>query len=325
MDNKFEKPRVLLSKCIEFDNCRYNGQIISSDFIKKLKNFVDFIPVCAEVEIGLGVPRNPIRIVEKNNKLNLIQPETKKDVTRDMIDFTNNYLNNLKIDGAILKSKSPSCGIKDVKIYPTEKKSAPIRRDKGFFGGAVADKYPFYAVETEDRLRNRVIKEHFLKKIFVFSMFRKIKKEKTINNLIDFYTKNKFLIMSYSQKELKELGRIVAKNDDPIEKIYKDYEKHLKLAFSKSPKCNSNINVLNHAFGYISENLKPEEKEMFKKLLEQFKDGHIGLSVPTTIMKSWIIRFDQDYLKNQTFFSPYPEDLMDVEDINLCKARDFWK
>lgn len=325
MYNEFEKPKILVSKCIEFDNCRYNAQIIRSDFVKKLKKFVDFKPICPEVEIGLGVPRASIRIVKKNNKLRLIQPETKKDVTKDMQFFLNNFLKDLKIDGAILKSKSPSCGIKDVKIYPTEEKSAPIKRDKGFFGGVVADKFPLYAVETEDRLRNRIIKEHFLKRIFTSALFKKVKQGKSINQLIDFQTKNKFLIMSYSQKELKELGRITARKQESTDEMLEEYEYHLKMAFSKSPKCASNINVLKHAFGYISENLKTEEKKLFQESLKQFREGRIGLSVPVNIMKSWIIRFDQPYLKKQTYFSPYPDELVEVENVDFCDARDFWK
>jgi len=326
MEKKFEKPRILLSKCIEFENCRYNGQIIRSDFVEKLKKFVDFIPVCPEVEIGLGVPRNPIRIVEKKDKLLLIQPETKKDVTKDMIDFSNKFLKNLEIDGAILKSKSPSCGIKDVKIYPTELKSAPTRKDKGFFGGVVINKFSLYPIENEDRLRNHIIKEHFLKRTFIFASFRKVKKKKSINELIKFHSKNKFLIKSYSQKYLEKLGDITAnKNKNSIENVLDEYQNNLYLTFSKSPRCNSSINVLKNTFGFISNNLSTEEKKLFLKSLEDFKKGRIGISVPVNIMKSWIIRFNQSYLREQTFFYPYPDKLIEMEDINSCMARDFWE
>lgn len=258
--------------------------------------------------------------------MKLIQYETKKDVTEEMINFSNKFLKNLEIDGAILKSKSPSCGIKDVKIYPTDEKSAPIRKDKGIFGNAIINRFPLYAIEDEDRLRNHIIKENFLRKIFTFASFKETKKKKSINELIKFHSINKFLIMSYSQKELKELGKITANNEKKsIFEILEDYEQHLKLAFSKSPRCNSNINVLNHTFGYISENLKPEEKKLFLDSLKNFRKGYVGLSTPISIMKSWIIRFDQSYLKKQTYFSPYPDELMEVENINFCAARDFWK
>lgn len=320
------KPKILISKCIEFDNCRYNGQRISSDFVKKLKKFVDFVPICPEVEIELGVPRTPIRIVEKNDKLALIQPETKKDVTKKMIDFSTKFLSKLSIDGAILKSKSPSCGIRNVKVYPTEGKSSPLRKDKGFFGNEVITKFPLYPIEDEDRLRNHLIKEHFLKRIFLFSAFRHTKNKRSIDNLTAFHKQNKFLIMSSSQKTLQKLENIVSnKENKSIDKILEDYEHHLHLAFSQSPQCDSDIHVLEYALGYISENLKPEEKHLFQKYLNEFKEGQVGLSVPISILKSWIIRFDEPYLKEQTYFSPYPEELIELEDIDYCAARDFWK
>lgn len=326
MTKEFCKPKIIISKCIEHDNCRFNGQIIRSDFVKNLKNFVNFIPVCAEVEIGLGIPRNPIRIIDKKGNLFLIQPETNKDVTIEMINFSNNYLDNIVIDGAILKSKSPSCGTNDVKIYPSIDKTAPIRRDKGFFGGAIIDKFPFIAIENEDRLRNRIIKEHFLKRIFIFASFRDIKGKNSINELIKFHSENKFLIKSYSQKYLEILGDITAnKNKEHIEDILNKYQINLQLAFSKSPRCTSNINVLNNSFGFISQYLNSEEKKLYLKSIEDFRKGHVGISVPVSIMKSWIARFDQKYLKQQTFFYPYPDELVDVEDINFCEARDFWK
>ncbi|UCB59021.1 MAG: DUF1722 domain-containing protein [Thermoplasmatales archaeon] len=326
MNNSYTKPNILISRCIEFDNCRYNSQKISSDFVKKLNPYVNFIKVCPELEIGLGVPRNPIRVIENKEIIKLIQPETKKDVTNDMIRFSKKFLKNLEIDGAILKSKSPSCGIKDVKIYPTIEKSAPLRKSKGFFGSTVIEKYPLYAIEDEDRLRNHIIKEHFLRKIFLFASFRVIKDKKSIKKLINFHSINKFLIMSYNQKELKELGNITANNEKKsIKKVLEDYEIHLKLAFSKSPRCTSNINVLQHTFGYISKDLKSKEKNLFIKSINDFRKGHIGLSVPISLMKSWIIRFDQSYLSKQTYFSPYPDELVEVENINFCAARDYWK
>ena len=323
---QFNKPILLISKCIEFDKCRYNGQMISSDFVKKIKNFVEFIPICPEYEIGLGIPRKPIRIIEKNKNLRLVQPETEKDLTNEMNTFSRKFIKDLVIDGALLKSKSPSCGIKDVKIYPNIEKSAPLRKEKGFFGKNVIDNYPLIPIEDEDRLRNHIIKEHFLKRIFTFASFRNIKNKRSLNELIAFHTKNKFLISSYNQKQLTKLGNITAnKEKKPITQILDDYEHHLHIAFLKSPRCTSNINVLQHTFGYISNDLTSDEKKLFLDTLDDFRNGKIGLSVPIRLMKSWIIRFNQKYLEEQTFFSPYPDDLIEIENTNFCAARDYWK
>jgi len=327
MKKEFSKPNIVISKCIEFENCRYNSQIIRSEFVNSLKPYVNFIPTCPEVEIGLGVPRNPIRIVIENENRRLIQPSTGKDVTDEMSKFCSDFLSTLEsVDGFILKSKSPSCGLKDVKIYPTREKSAPIERGKGFFGEAVVEKFENLAYEDETRLNNSIIREHFLKRVFVFASFRDLKSNPSINKLIEFHSNNKFLLMSYNQKQLKILGNIVASyKKGSLKDIINDYENHLYQAFLKAPRCTSNVNVLQHAFGYFSKHISKKEKDLFLDSIEKFINGKVSINVPITIIKSWIIRFEEDYLKDQTFFNPYPEDLMSVESIDVCSARDYWK
>jgi uncharacterized protein YbgA (DUF1722 family)/uncharacterized protein YbbK (DUF523 family) len=327
MKREFVKPNIVISRCIEFDNCRYNSQIIRSDFVNSLKPYVNFIPICPEVEVGLGVPRHPIRIVIENSQRRLIQPSTDKDVTERMKEFCSVFLSNLgPVDGFILKSKSPSCGLKDVKIYAKKEKSAPIKRDKGFFGEAVVEKFENVAYEDETRLNNSIIREHFLKRIFVFASFRDVKYNPSINKLIEFHSNNKFLLMSYNQKQLKFLGNIIASHKKgSLKDIINDYESHLYQAFFKAPRCTSNVNVLQHAFGYFSKHISKKEKDLFLDSINKFINGKISINVPITIIKSWIVRFEENYLKDQTFFDPYPEDLMSVETTDVCSARDYWK
>jgi uncharacterized protein YbgA (DUF1722 family)/uncharacterized protein YbbK (DUF523 family) len=323
----FVKPRIIISKCIEFDFCRYNGQIIRSEIVNKLKPYVDFLPICAEVEIGLGIPRDPIRIVEKQTKKYLIQPTTGRDVTNEMNSFAHQYLVSLKdIEGFLLKSQSPSCGTRDVKIYPAILHSAPVRREAGFFGEQVLHQFPFSAIEDEMRLQNPIIRQHYLTKIFTLANFRKVKETAKLQQLLQFHTENKFLLMGYSQKELRILGNILANQDkQPFSTVFSDYENHLYLAFSKAPRYTSEVNVLNHAFGYISQELSTLEKKFYANLIEKFRRGQIPLSVPVNLVRSWVIRFDQPYLSPQTFFEPYPDELLDVESIKVNEVRDFWK
>jgi uncharacterized protein YbbK (DUF523 family) len=263
--NNSIKPRVIISKCIEFNHCRYNGQIISSNQIKELKPFIEFLPVCPEVEIGLGIPRDPIRIVCTNNQQHLFQPKTSKDITNRMNDFTSSFLKNQKnIDGFILKSRSPSCGLKDVKIYSGEKNVSSIGKKAGFFGRTVLEKFPNLAIEDEGRLRNPTIREHFLRRIYTFARYRAVKDKQSLSTLINFHTEHKFMLMAYNQTKLKELGRRVATaKQDTIKNVLCEYEKILHQAFLKSPRCSSNINVLQHSFGYISDGLSSEEKKIF--------------------------------------------------------------
>ena len=175
MSHDFPKPRIVVSKCLGFAACRYNGLMISSPFVRKLKDHVDFIPVCPEQEIGLGVPRDPIRIVETKGRRSLYQPATGRDVTKEMNDFSAKFFKDLgPVDGFLLKTRSPSCGIKDVKVYPGSLKGAtPVTgKSSGFFGGLALESYPGRAIEDENRLKNAVIREHFLTRVFAMVHLR---------------------------------------------------------------------------------------------------------------------------------------------------------
>ncbi len=135
---QFAKPTIVVSKCLEFDACRYNGEMIPDVTIRNLRPFVTFIPVCPEVEIGLGIPRETIRIVEENGVNTLVQPSTREDVTEKMEQFSNGFLQTISdVDGFILKNRSPSCGTRDVKIYSGFEKAPAKGKGPGLFGGAV--------------------------------------------------------------------------------------------------------------------------------------------------------------------------------------------
>lgn len=313
---EFDKPVVVVSKCIEFDSCRYNGLMISSDVVRRLIPHVDFRPVCPEVEIGLGIPRDPVRVVEADGKLRLVQPATDKDFTEKMEQFAESFLDNLgEIDGFILKGRSPSCGIKDVKAYTGPSKRMSVSRTRGLFADAVINRCPSLAIEEEGRLTNFTIREHFLTKLFALARFRQVKLGKSMKDLVRFQTESKYLLMAYSQKELRALGRIVANQDKkPIEQVLEDYEEGLGSAFAKAPRDTSYINVLMHLMGHFSERLSPEERSFFLNTLEEYRDERVPLSVPLGILKSWAIRFEEDYLSRQTLVQPFPEGLTDISD-----------
>lgn len=324
----FQKPKVIVSKCITFSPVRWNGQIIASEFVEKLKPHVDFIPVCPEVEIGLGVPRDPIRIVLKNGENRLLQPSTKLDFTDKMDAFANSFLGSVEeVDGFILKSGSPSSGFKNVRIYPTIEKSAPIGKGPGFFGKAVLQKFPYAAIEDERRLLNPRIKEHFLTKLFALASFRETRKAGTVKELVRFQSQNKYLLTAYSQKELRVLGKIAANQDEkPCDEIFDSYETHLHSAFARTPSIGSNINVMTKIMGYFSSQLSPQEKSFFIKALDKYRNSKLPLSANINILKAWIIRFKHDYLMDQTFLEPYPDELADLDSFSAeFMGKDYWK
>ncbi len=324
----FIKPIIVSSKCIEFEYCRYNGNIISSDIVRLMKDYMELKPVCPEVEIGLGIPRDPIRIVKQNSNLQLIQSSTGRDITGNMYDFADNFLNSLEeVDGFVLKYKSPSCGTKHTPyLASTQKGAAKVGKGPGLFGKTVLEKFPKRPIENEGRLRNFRIREHFLTQLYTIARFRKVKHSGSMHELIEFQAKNKFLLMAYNQEEMRKMGRIVANPDKkPFDQIIGEYENHLLDILATPPKYTSNINVLMHMLGYFSDDLSKEEKAYFLDELEKYRAGWVPLFVMTRLIKSWVVRFDQSYLKKQTFFEIYPEELMIFDLKDTWRGRSYFK
>ncbi|AEG17377.1 YbgA family protein [Methanobacterium paludis] len=311
---QFPRPRIVSSKCIEFEPCRYNGLIIRSKVVEGLKKYADFQPVCPEVEIGLGVPRDTVNIAEIDGKIELLQPATGRKLTEEMKEFSESFLNSIKdIDGFILKNKSPSCGLKSVRVYNELKNSRPRTDGVGLFAGSVLQKFPYLAIEDEGRIRNLILRENFFTKLFTLADFREVIESGDFNDLLAFQSKNKLLLLSYNQEYSQKMGKVLSnRHDKPLNELKKDYQDLLLKCLSSPQKVTSNINVLMHAMGYFSKKLTSPEKAFFLDTLEKYREGSIPLLVIINLIKSWIIRFNEDYLDKQTFFQPYPEDLMQV-------------
>jgi uncharacterized protein YbgA (DUF1722 family)/uncharacterized protein YbbK (DUF523 family) len=318
----FPKPRIVASRCLEFDSCRYDGALVASPVVSSLKPHVEFTPVCPEVQIGLGVPRQPIRIVSADGRHRLIQPATGRDLTASMERFVVTFLAACgDIDGFVLKYRSPSCGIKGTKVFSDTVSKAPSGRTAGFFGGAVTARFPDLPVEDEGRLTNWLIREHFLTRVFTLAAFRDMAAARSMGALVEFQAANKLLLMAYSQKEMRVLGRIVANHAKlPVDEVLETYGVHLRRALAAAPRRGPCINVLMHALGYFSDLLSAGEKAFFLEALEAYRLEKYPLSVPVGIIGSYIARFDEPYLAGQRFLRPYPEDLVAVTDSG--KGRD---
>jgi uncharacterized protein YbgA (DUF1722 family)/uncharacterized protein YbbK (DUF523 family) len=312
----FLKPRVVVSKCLGFDRCRYNEEIIPDGFVEKLSDHVEFIKICPEVEIGLGIPRAPIRIVEKAGELTLFQPDSGKYFTKKMINFTDKYLSSLtNIDGFILKNRSPSCGPADVKIFQGLDKSAGAYRGSGFFGGEVVKRFIAAVIEDEGRLKNFTIREHFLIKLFTLARFRMTQNNGNMGALVKFHSEHKLLLLAYNQAHYRLSGKIVANHEKHKSgKVFQLYHQELIHILKTNPRYTAMINTLQHAFGWISNALSKEERQFFLKSLEEFRDERIPLSTILFLIHAWAIRFKNDYLSTQVLINPYPRELTEITD-----------
>lgn len=319
---KYERPKVAISKCLGFGKCRFDGSMISSSEVDQLKEFVDFLPLCPEMGMGLPTPRESLRlIVDKSNeeKHRLSTTKSGVDMTEEMLEYSKEatvQLMEFQPDGFLLKSRSPSCGIKEVRLYHSIEKGPSINnKSKGLYAEYMMDKYPELIFEDEGRISNFTIRENFYTYIFTKADFNKTKEAGTLKALIDFHSKNKYLFMAYSQNQLGVLGRIVANHDKKtIQKTMEEYESNMNRLLLKMPSTGRYINVMLHIFGYFSKNLSEKEKVYFLDILENYRSQHIPQSTVMSILWSWVIRFDEKYLVPQTVFKPFPKELIQVTD-----------
>lgn len=317
---QFDKPRIFISKCLGQANCRYDGTTINSDVVEGLGPFVEYITACPEMDIGLPAPREALRIIRNEDKIDrIVNSKSGLDMTEKMQVFSADFLGKLKdqdLDGFILKDRSPSCGIGDVKIYKSAGKSDSLPgKTTGIFGAYALNAFPNVPLETEGRLLNFNIREHFMIRVFTMRDFKKVKASGKMSNLVAFHASNKYLLMAFSQKHLSALGKLTANHERrPFEAIVSDYEAILVQAMEKPLSTQRNINVLLHVLGYFKQDLNSAEKSFFLENLELYHQKRIPFSVMLSILKSWIVRFDTHYLKDQTLFEPFPATLFQVTD-----------
>ena len=318
---EFPRPRIVVSRCIEFDHCRYDGSMIASDLVKALKPYVDYIPICPEMEMGLGAPRETIRIVAAEGSIRLIQPATGLDLTEKMSHFAQGFLSSLpQVDGFILKFRSPSCGLKDIRVYSGAERPRPVSKAPGFFGGAVMQSFSHLAVEDEGRLRNFNIREHFLTKLYALASFRQARSEGELSPLIRFHEANKLLLSSHSQKETKMLGNILANRGGlSYNDLSELYREHLTLALARPPRSSSRANVFMHALGYFKGDLKARQKELFLENIQRYKSKKLPSRALLAMLQSWAEGFGQEYLINQSIFQPFPEELVQLCQDSQCE------
>ena len=308
MSRAFPKPVVVVSKCLEFEACRYNGERISSSFIERLEPHVRFQPVCPEVEIGLGTPRDPIRIYLQDERKSLYQPGTQRHLTQDMNAFSGRFLASLEeVDGFILKSKSPSCAITDAKIFPSAASGVHVAQGAGLFAGAALEKFSKRAFVDEIGLNEPGTRAGFLTKIFTLAGFREAKKQGSMARLARYHAENKLLFMAYHQENMREMGRIAANHENhAFGEVVSAYESALTRLLSHTPAHASWVNALAHAMGHLSEKNSREEKSRFLAMVTRYREGKIPLRVPLETLREWTARAGSEYLEAQTLFEPYP-------------------
>ncbi len=324
---RFPKPVVVASQCLEFAPCRYDGEAVPFPLLREWAPHVRFLPVCPEVEVGLGVPRDPIRIVVGGDRPRLLQPSTGRDLTGEMDAFAQQFLSALEeVDGFILKSRSPSCGIRDAKMFAGAHARAALRKGAGLFAQRMMERRPGLAFEDESRLAHPPHRERFLTRLCTLAAFRELKGSPSPSRLARFHARNKLLLMSCNQQGRRALEKIAASSAGGIGSAGRSggigdigpadvtslagameaYEAHLQRALARTARRPSNLKILSETLGQISKALEPKERGRLKRALERYRTGRVPLSVPRSALREEVRRLGIAGLEEQTFFEPYP-------------------
>jgi uncharacterized protein YbgA (DUF1722 family)/uncharacterized protein YbbK (DUF523 family) len=309
-----DRIKLGISSCLLGRNVRYDGGHKHDRYLTDvLGKFVDWVPVCPEVECGLPVPREAMHLLGDPESPRLVTIRTGIDHTDRMLDWMEGKLPELEKEelcGFVFKSRSPSSGMKAVKVYNPP--AAPVKKGIGIFARAFMERFPLMPVEEEGRLHDARLRENFIERFFVFRRWRDfLKTDGTIRGLVSFHTDHKLLIMAHSQKALKTLGKSVAApgHTDP-EELFQNYLEVLMDGLLLHATARKNTNVLQHIMGYFKKQLSPDEKQELLEVIHHYHEGMIPLIVPIVLLKHYVRKYREPYLNRQHYLHPHPIELM---------------
>jgi uncharacterized protein YbgA (DUF1722 family)/uncharacterized protein YbbK (DUF523 family) len=307
--------RIGISACLLGERVRYDGGHKRDPFLVEVfGRHVEWVPVCPEVEMGLGVPRDTLRLERRGDHTRLIMPTTAADYTERMHTFTAQRLEALAGEGLcgyILKKDSPSCGMERVRLYMGQ--GMPHKSGQGLFAAALMQYFPHLPVEEEGRLNDPRLRENFVTRVFAYQRWQRMT-ERTISRaaLLQFHAQYKFVLVAHSQVGSQRLGRLLAHperfaDDQTLARSYLD---GFTEVMRRTPTCRSHTNVLQHLAGYVSDLLDSDERTELTEIIAQYRRGLLPLIVPVTLLRHYVRKFQVPYLLEQVYLTPHPHELM---------------
>ena len=310
-----QKIRLGISACLLGQQVRFDGgHQLDRCITDTLGRYVEFVPVCPEVECGLGVPREAMRLVGEPLAPRLMTVRTKIDHTERMVKWAETRVRELgreDLCGFIFKSKSPSSGMERVKVYPEHAQGSPVNRGVGLFARLFMEHFPLLPVEDDGRLHDPVLRENFIARIFVFQRWRELlAAQPGVGDLVAFHTRHKLLILSHSPAHYRELGKLVARARElPVPELLEHYQSRLMDALRLKATPKKNVNVLHHLLGYFKKDLSADEKQELLEIIEHYHKGYVPLIVPVTLINHYVRKYRQPYLQEQFYLHPHPVEL----------------
>ncbi len=305
-----DKIKIGVSACLMGEPVRWNGGHARDRYLTDiLGQYVAYVPVCPEVECGMGVPRETLRLVGNPDHPNLVTSKTNVDHTRRMTEWARKRVKELEREnlcGFVFKKNSPSSGL--YKVPVKNSKGMPEKKGQGIFARVFTEYFPLVPVEEDGRLHDAKLRETFIEQIFTLMRWREtLSRKKSLGNLIDFHSRHKLLIMSHSPTHLKMMGKLVAEGKTlPAEDAFAQYEALLIGALRLKSTLKKHINVIQHIMGYFKKRLSPDEKQELLEIIEQYRQEFVPLIVPVTLLNHFVRKYKQPYLAQQFYLNPHP-------------------
>lgn len=303
IDDTAKPVRIGISSCLLGEKVRYNGDHKRDRYIADtLSQYFEFVPFCPEVAIGLGVPRAAIRLEGKTDQPRaVVQDDDRRDVTEPLREYGRDIAAaTTDISGYILKSRSPSCGMAEVKVY--DHNNVPSASAGGVFARAFMESRPLLPVEEEGRLDNPDLRDNFLERVFLYSRWHEqVAGSNRIRDLVDFHTAHKFLIMAHDQNAMRSLGRMVARAADDPERIMKEYFTMLMRTVEKPVLRSNRVNVLQHIAGFFKRELDEHDRRELGEAIEGYRIGELPVIAALTLIRRHLRRNPDGFLESQHF------------------------
>ena len=308
------KPKIGISACLLGEKVRFDGGHKRDRFLTDLfGKFVDWVAVCPEMEVGMGVPRETVRLVGTPHQTKMIAEKSGRDWTTEMQQFSARRISQLAVQhlsGYIFKKSSPSCGMERVKLY--QPATLPSRLGRGLFAAAVMERLPLLPVEEEGRLNDLGLRENFIERVFAYRRWQDtLAAPLSVNALIEFHTRHKFLLLAHSERHYRQLGRIAAKaNKGGVAQSYEDYGRIFMDGLARQATRKTHTNVLDHMMGYFSKELSASERQELLGLIHDYRRQLVPLIVPITLVRHYTHKYAVRYLEGQVYLDPSPKELM---------------
>ncbi len=307
-----EKIKIGVSSCLLGEEVRYDGGHQLNYFIRDvLGRYMEFVPVCPEVECGMPIPREPLRLTGDERAPRLVTSRTGIDYTERMQAWAMDKVRQLEAEnlcGFIFKKNSPSSGLYRVKVYSDQGMARKV--GVGVFAQAFVRHFPLLPVEEDGRLNDARLREDFVENVFVLRRFRDVsEQQRSRKALIEFHTRHKLLLLARNQEIYRRMGRFIANLPDDVDESYEMYGHRLAEALRMRTTVKKHRNVLLHVFGYFKKELSADDKQEVLELIDAYHEGEVPLIVPITLLNHYIRKFPKAYLQNQYYLHPHPMDL----------------